>query len=214
MLWWWSISKKPPKNIKKLARKKGEYIRRELYASLPKTDIKRERESEIARTTILYLYTSPFLSFPLNLFICGYCWICIDDARRCRRYTCESSTRANNLFLSATSFFLSSEIIIIGSFCEFWKKSTIFLWQKRKYNFFSLYFQYFSFFWKNQIIIWWWRCERIKRYAFRELLRCVSDSQISTFRFKLNVHLTSDTKLMVRNFPKKKKDLFEDKVYK
>ena len=88
------------------------------------------------------------------------------------------------------------------------------MWQKRKYNFFSLYFQYFSFFWKNQIIIWWWRCERIKRYAFRELLRCVSDSQISTFRFKLNVHLTSDTKLMVRNFPKKKKDLFEDKVYK
>jgi hypothetical protein len=43
------------------------YIRRELYASLlkkKKTDIK--RESEIARTTILYFYTSPFFVLPFE----------------------------------------------------------------------------------------------------------------------------------------------------
>ena len=63
-----NLQKTPQKKIKKLARKKGEYIRRELYASLPKTDIKRERESEIARTTILYLYTSPLFYIPLWIY--------------------------------------------------------------------------------------------------------------------------------------------------
>lgn len=115
-------------------------------------------------------------------------------------------------FLPPPSFFRNNNHQIL----EFFKKKSTILTgvaKEKINNFFSIFSILFLLLKKSNYYLMMALWIRIKRYAFRELLRCVSDSQIFTFRFKLNVvvHLTSDTKLMVRNFPKKEK---KDKVYK